>query len=260
VCIAYYLVLHDIEAKKEMLTSKTGASNTFWFPGRWIGGVSMVIAPLLLLSAELVLLPFDFFFPQQLKAFAEHPIRISTGYSLFLAGNILLWPAILTLTHLIGRTKPGWALWGGSFVMFGLFARTFHYGINHLAFQLVNIQGVEQATKTMAASYGAFHIVATLSMCILLGWIILAIGAYLSGTLGLIRAITLAGMSALMLGVLKGSSVVTVLVTLGLCIALVPLGIVILTERPRPGIRNVLVWSVLIILLIGIMYFLGQAG
>lgn len=243
-----------------MTATKTDISDSFWFPGRWIGGISMVIAPLLLLSAEIVLLPFDFFFPQQLKAFAEQPFRISSGYSLFLAGNILLWPAILTLTNLIGRTKPGWAMWGGSFVMFGLFARTFHYGINHLALQLVNIQGVEQATKTVAGSYGAFHIVATLSMCILLGWVILAIGAYLSGTLSLLRAIPLAVMSALMLGVLKGSSVMAVIATLGLCIALVPLGIEMLTEKPRPGIRSILLWFVLIIALIGIMFFLGQAG
>lgn len=242
--------------------SKTyiSASNTFWFPGRWIGGLSMVLAPILLLSAEILLLPFDFFFPQQLKAFAEQPFRISTGYSLFLAGNILLWPAIMTLTHMIGRTKPGWATWGGTFVMFGLFARTFHYGINHLAFQLVNIQGVEQATKTMADSYGAFHIIATLSMCILLGWIILAIGAYLSGTLNIIRAIALAIMSALMLGILKGSSIMAVIATSGLCIALVPLGIEILIDKPRPGIRNVLVWALLIIVMLTIMFFLGQAG
>lgn len=238
----------------------TSASNTFWFPGRWIGGLSMAIAPLLLLSAEIVLLPFDFFFPQQLKAFAEHQIRVTSGYNLFLTGNILLWPAILTLTNLIGRTKPGWALWGGTFVLFGLFARTFHYGVNHLAFQLVNIQGVEQATKTVSESYGAFHIVATLSMCILTGWTLLAIGAYLSGTLNLIRAIALASMSALMLGVLKGSSVVAVVVTAGLCMALVPLGIEILTDKPRPSLRNVLIWTLLISVLITIMFFLGQAG
>ncbi|RFS17087.1 hypothetical protein [Emticicia sp. C21] len=235
-------------------------NTTFWFPGRWIGGLSLVIAPLLLLLAEVVLLPFDFFFPQQLKAFAEYPVRISSGYSLFLAGNILLWPAILTLTHLIGRTKPGWAFWGGSFVMFGLFTRTFHYGINHLAFQLVHIQGVEQATKTIAGSYGGFHIVATFSMCIVLGWIILAIGAYLSGTLILIRAIALAVMSALMLGVLKGSSTMAVIATSGLCIALVPLGISILTDKPRPSVRSILVWSLLIIILVAIMFISGQAG
>jgi hypothetical protein len=56
-------------------------------------------------------------------------------------------------------------------------------------------------------SYGAFHAVSGLSGAIVFGWIILAIGAYLSGTLGRIRSIALALMSALMIGVLKGSSV-----------------------------------------------------
>jgi hypothetical protein len=39
------------------------------------------------------------------------------SYNFFLAGNIALWPATLTLTRLIGAKKPQWALWGGAFVM-----------------------------------------------------------------------------------------------------------------------------------------------
>ena len=95
---------------------------------------------------------------------------------------------------------------GGIFVILGLFARTFQGGINHLAFQLVNIQGLEPATKTIAESYGAFNIIATLNGTIMFGWLILAIGSYLSGTLGLFRSIALALMAALMSGVLKGTS------------------------------------------------------
>ncbi|RAJ90008.1 hypothetical protein LX87_05574 [Larkinella arboricola] len=111
----------------------------FWFPGRWLGAISMSIAPLLLLMAELLRVQFDFFFTQQLIAFDQQPTRLLTVYSLFLAGNILLWPAVLTLTNLVEQKAPAWALWGGSFVLLGLFARTFHYGVNHLAFQLVKV-------------------------------------------------------------------------------------------------------------------------
>ncbi|GAB3998812.1 hypothetical protein GCM10028807_47490 [Spirosoma daeguense] len=236
------------------------ATTTFWFPGRWVGGISLIIAPILLLLAELLRIPFDFFFPQQLKAFQEHPTQLTTAYSLFLAGNILLWPAIATLAHKIGQTRPGWALWGATFVIMGLFARTFHYGINHLAFQLVNIQGLQQATKAVADSYGAFHIVATLSAAIMVGWVILAIGAYLSGTFGLVRSLALALMSALMLGVLKGSSPVSTLATAGLCVALIPLGVNVLNDGPKPTAQRIAGWVLLIIMLVGLMYFLGQAG
>ncbi|GAB3935850.1 hypothetical protein [Larkinella terrae] len=231
-----------------------------WFPGRWVGGVSLVIAPLLLLAGELLRFPFDFFFPSQLKAFDQHPVQLTTAYSLFLSGNILLWPAIGTVAKLIGRSKPGWAVWGGTLVILGLFARTFHYGINHLAFQLVRVQNLEQATKAVADSYGAFHVVSVLSGAIMAGWVVLAIGAYQSGTLGLIRSVALGAMSALMLGVLKGSSAVSVLATSGLCVALIPLGFKVLTGGPKPEIRTVLLWSAGMIALVVGMYFFGQAG
>ena len=147
---------------------QTVAAEGFWFPGRWIGAVSLILSPLLLLAATLLRLPFHFFFPQQLQAFDQYPIWMQTAYSLFLAGNLLLWPAILTLTHLIGKVKPAWAIWGGTMVMLGLFARTFHAGIDHMAFQLVDILHLQAATKVVASSYGAFHIVSALSACIYL--------------------------------------------------------------------------------------------
>ena len=232
----------------------------FWFPGRWLGGLSMVIAPVLLLSAEILRIKYNFFFPDQLLAFEQNPARLTTAYSLFLAGNILLWPAIMTLSKLIGQKKPGWALWGGTFVILGLFARTFHYGVNHLAFQMVKVQNLETATKAVADSYGAFHIVATLSSAIMFGWIIMAIGSYLSGTLGILRSVALGLMAALMLGVLKGSSPMSVISTSGLCVALVPLGIKVLTHGPNPGIKAISGRLLLTIILLSAMFFLGQAG
>ncbi|GAB3327040.1 hypothetical protein GCM10027299_27020 [Larkinella ripae] len=242
------------------LKNDVPALPVFWFPGRWIGGISMIIGPLLLLAAELLRIQFDFFFPQQLKAFDEHPTQLITAYSCFLAGNILLWPAVLTLTTLIGPKAPAWAYWGGSLVMLGLFARTFHYEINHLAFQLVEVQNLKLAIQAVADSYGAFHIVSSLSGAILFGWVILAIGAYRSGVLGPVGAIGLGLMSALMLGVLKGASPVSVLSTFGLGIAFVPLGRKVLITGPVPKRRAVLSWSFLMLSLAILMYFFGQAG
>jgi hypothetical protein len=232
----------------------------FWFPGRWVGGTAMILGPIFLFVGALLRIQFHYFFPQQLAAFAEHPTQIAASYSAFLAGNILLWPAIVTLARLIGLTRPGWAVWGGAFVIFGLFARVFHAGIDHLAFQMVRVQGLELATKTVAGSYGAFHIVSMLNPFIFFGWIALAIGAYLSGTLGRFRSIALGLMSALMIGVLKGSSLVSVVVIGGLCVALVPLGIKVLRDGPTPSYRTILGWSVLMIGLVIALFFLGQAG
>lgn len=232
----------------------------FWFPGRWIGGTSMILAPIVLFTGVLLRMRFHFFFPQQLAAYGDHPTLMVTSYNFFVIGNILMWPAIITLARMVGQKRIQLALWGGTFVIFGLFARTFHGGIDHLAFQLVRVQGLKPATEAVADAYGAFNIIATLNGTIVFGWIILAIGAYLSGTLGLVRSIAFGLMAALMIGVLKGSSWVSVMATAGLCIALVPLGVKVLKDGPTPGYKAVVGWLLVIIALVAILYFTGQLG
>jgi len=234
--------------------------NDFWFPGRWVGGIALVLAPVLLLTGVLLRIRFPFFFPEQLAAYQSSPTLIFASYSAFLAGNIVLWPAVITLARLIGLTRPSWAIWGGSFVIFGLFARTFHAGIDHLAFQLVNVQGLDSAVAAISESYGAFHIVSVLSGTIMLGWVLLAIGAFLSGILGAVRAVALGLMAILMLGVLKGSTVVSVVATTGLCVAMCPLGISVLKDGRRPALREVLFWLSVVILVVTLLFFFGQAG
>jgi hypothetical protein len=220
----------------------------------------MIVAPILLLAGVLLRIQFRFFFPQQLEAYQEHPTLISASYNLFLAGNIALWPAIVVLATMIGAKRPGWALWGGAFATFGLFARTFHAGADYLAFQMVRLQGVPIATQTVAGSYGAFHIVSALNGPILFGWLILAIGAYLSKTLGLVRSIALGLMSALMMGVVKGSSATSAVAAGGLCVALVPLGVQVLRAPPTPPLRTVLGWTAAVVVLLAALFFFGQLG
>lgn len=91
----------------EPLKADSSDTEAFWFPGRWVGGTTMILAPILLLTGELLRVQFNFFFPQQLKAFELHPTLLTTSYSFFLAGNILLWPAIATVAKLVGHKKPG---------------------------------------------------------------------------------------------------------------------------------------------------------
>ena len=144
--------------------------------------------------------------------------------------------------------------------MFGLFARTFHGGADHLAFQLVRLHDVESATKTVAGSYSAAHVVSALTPAIVFGWIVLAIGAYLAGVLGGFRSIALASMSALMIGVLKGSTLVSIVATSGLSIALVPIGVSLLVEHPRPTARQVMAWTAMTLAMTALFIVAGQAG
>lgn len=223
------------------------SNNTFWFPGRWVGGGSLIIGPMLILIGILLRSPFYYFFDAQLKAYTEHPMIIIGSYSCFVLGNILLWPAIITLARSIGMEYPNLAIWGGCLVILGLFARTFHGGIDHLAFQLVDTKGVEMTTKVVEESYGAFHIVRYLNGAIVAGWVVLAIGAYRSKILGRFQSISLSIMAILPLGTLKGTRIESIIGTILLCISLIPLGFKIISDGPRPSRRSI-IWTVIFII------------
>ncbi|WP_147533282.1 hypothetical protein [Bacillus marasmi] len=126
------------------------------FLGRWLGGLSLIIAPVLLVISALLRIQFNFFFPDQLAAYDTHPTLMLTSYSLFLIGMILLFPAILILVQLISRKMPRLGLWGGLLVIVGLFARAFHSGVDHFAFQIVESEKVEVAANFVGEFYGMF--------------------------------------------------------------------------------------------------------
>lgn len=230
------------------------------FPGRWVGGTSMVLGPLLMLAGALLRARFHFFYPDQLAAYERHPTLMATAYGLFAAGTVLLWPAVAVVAARIGGRSAGWGLWGGGLVMFGLFARTFHAGVDHLAFQLVRSQGVEAATEAVSAGYGAFHVFAALNSAALAGWIFLAVGAWRTRVLGPVRATALGLAAALPLGVLKGTTPLSLVALAGLCAGLVPLGLELLREGPRPSRRAVLRWVPLTLVALGLTVLVGQAG
>lgn len=100
----------------------------------------------------------------------------------------------------------------------------------------------------------------SLNATIFFGWIVLAIGAYRSGKLGLPRSIALGMMAALMMGVLKGSLPTSVIATAGLSIALAPLGAKVLLEPPRPKVQHFIMWIVFLVILFAVLIFTGQLG
>ncbi|MGD6993566.1 hypothetical protein [Sutcliffiella horikoshii] len=80
------------------------------------------------------------------------------------------------------------------FTILGLIGRVFHGGIDHMAFQLVDVQSLALAKNAVSDSYHAFHIVRYFNGMMMFGWMLLAIGAYRSNTIGLIRSVALASM------------------------------------------------------------------
>lgn len=207
--------------------------DAFWGPARRLGGLSLLIAPCLVLIGELLRLGIHFYFPQQLAAYASAPVRITASYSSFVLGVVLVWPGILVLAALIGMRKPGWGWWGGGVTMVGVMTRVFHEGVNHQAFQIVDTLGLAAATEAVTDSYGAFYVLGAGLLAIPLGWFILGFGAYRAGVLGWLPALLLAQMGVHSNGVLKGSDWGSVITTLGWCLALVPLGLQLLRSSRR---------------------------
>ncbi|GID97899.1 hypothetical protein ACFQFC_17700 [Amorphoplanes digitatis] len=237
------------------------ARGSFSFPGPWLGGVSLIAGPLLLLTGTLLRLGVPFFFPDQLTAYGERPELIATAYAMFLAGTVALWPGVVAVAARVGVTRPGWAVWGGSLVVFGLFARAFHYGVNTFAFALADSVGVSAATQAVGAYYGRREwVVSSLTAAVMIGWIVLAIGCYLSGTLRAVPAVALGLMSGLMIGVLKGSTWASAVQVAGLVVAFVPLGVTLLRGADRPSRRAVLRTVPLVLLFIAGSVVLGQLG
>ncbi|MFG2059251.1 hypothetical protein ACGFI9_35065 [Micromonospora sp. NPDC048930] len=237
------------------------AERSVTFPGPWLGGVSLIVGPCLLLTGTLLRLGVPFFFPHQLAEYQRQPTLISAAYAMFLSGTIALWPGIAAVATRVGVTRPAWALWGGSLVMFGLFARAFHYGVNTFAFALVDSAGLNTATQAVSVYYGYREWVASsLTMAVMLGWIVLAIGCFLSRTLRLLPAIALALMSGLMVGVLKGSTWASAVQVAGLAVAFVPLGLTFLRSANRPSPRAAWLTMPLLLLFIAGSIVFGQLG
>ena len=230
------------------------------FPGRWVGGTAMVLGPLLMLAGAALRSRVHFFYPDQLAASAERPLLMSAAYGLFAAGNVLLWPAVVVLASRIGARHPGWGLWGGLLAVSGLFARAFHAGVDHLAFQLVRAEGVDAATSVVSTGYGAFHVFSALNLAILAGWVVLAVGAWRAGVLGPARAVALGLTAALPLGVLKGTTPLSLVALAGLCVALVPLGLSLWREDPRPRRATSVRWAATAALSLAALVLLGRAG
>jgi hypothetical protein len=214
------------------------------FPGRWVGGVSLILGPVLILTGALLRIQFHFFAPQQLTAFEAHPNLITAAYSCYAVGSVTLCFGIISLATFIGTWNRVWGIWGGSLAILGLFTRTFHAGIDHMAFQLVQVQSRDLAWQVVSDSYRAFHVFRHLNGTIMAGWIVLAIGAYRSGTLDLFRSIALGLMVMVPFGTLKGTEIRAIGI-IGLCIALIPLGIAMLRNGP-PLSKRAIFWIITI--------------
>ncbi|UJW30390.1 hypothetical protein L3Q67_35080 [Saccharothrix sp. AJ9571] len=235
-----------------------------WFPGRVIGGAALVLGPLVWwagLFLRYLALRSGAFTPEQLAEFAGQPFAarsqlaaylanpglVTAGYACFAAGALLLWPAFATLARIVAARAPVLARWGGALVVLGLFGRLYFAGVDQTAFHLAASQGLDRATDFVLAhyaeiSYGPWRVGVTASACKYLGMLLLAVGAFRSGTFGLGRCLVLLWAGTLWGGVLKAVHLADLFEYGALCLVFLPLGIRVLRDRvvelraePRPS-------------------------
>jgi hypothetical protein len=217
------------------------------FPGRWLGGVCLILGPLLALTGALLRVQFHYFAPQQLHAYEAHPDLLTAAYSAYSMGWVVLCFGVLALVHRIAAWNRNWAFWGGALALLGLFNRTFNAGVDHMAFQMAAVLGADPAFSVVSDTYRAFHFFRYLNGSTMLGWPLLAIGAYRAGVLGPVRSAALALMFMLPFGTLKGTEIRSIAIV-GLCAALLPLGIRTLRDGP-PLSRRAKAWIFALVLI-----------
>jgi hypothetical protein len=227
---------------------------TGW-PGSRFGAAALIVAPLLLLAGEAVRSGHDYFFPAQLAAMASVPGTILTSYALYTAGLVLMIPAFLALTGLIGRERPGWAFWGATIAVVGSTVRIFQEGISFLSLQLVPAQGLQAATTAVSDTYQSWYVLQTLDGSDNLAWAVLAIGAYRARVLGWVPALGVAFMMTHYSGVLKGTDFSTLTGAVLLAAVFVPLG-VSLWRRAEPVSRKVWWGGVVSVALLAAQYLI----
>ncbi|MER5646187.1 hypothetical protein [Streptosporangium sp. NPDC002524] len=239
---------------RERRTTPDTVHRDVWFPGRLIGGVALVAGPIVwfagLLLRHLVLhsgiftseqlarfgeQPFAA--PAQLAAYARDPALVTAGYAAFCAGAVLLLFAIVTFARVIATRCPGLASWGAGLFVLGLFSRLYFTGVEQTLFQLTGPLGLDRTTGLamdlyVDISYGPWLVPVLCSAGAYPGTLLLAVGAYRSGTFGLVRCLLVLGWGTLWGGVLKESQLLDVVGAGLACLAFVPLGVRVLRGGP----------------------------
>jgi hypothetical protein len=228
---------------------------TDW-PGSRFGAIALIVAPLLLLAGESVRWGHHYFYPAQLAAMVSAPGTILTSYALYTAGLVLMIPAFLALAGLIRKERPGWAFWGAMIAIVGSTVRIFQEGISFLSLQLVDVQGLQVATKAVSDTYGAWYVLETLNGSDNLAWAVLAIGAYRARVLGWVPTIGVAFMMTHYSGVLKGTDLNSLTGAVLLAAVFVPLGIS-LWLRAAPVSRKVWWGGVAAVALLAAQYLIA---
>lgn len=215
----------------ESASTQSVAGNSF--PGPLVTGVAMIAGPLLaIVGLALSIGIYKFKGADMISAMAAHHVRAGFAINISVASMVVLLIAVIALAHSITEGAPRWGRWGGVVTIIGLMGPIFFEGIFWGSYQITaSAYQAAGAHLIDHANVIPSNVINVSAPCIVIGWIILGIGAYKAGVLPKWRAVCLG------LGCLLAPALAAAIVPLGiiagvlLALALVPLGAQTLAAR-----------------------------
>ncbi|MDQ3958521.1 MAG: hypothetical protein M3273_09390 [Actinomycetota bacterium] len=170
---------------------------------------------------------------EQLRNIAEAETTTAIGFGLLVAAYVLLAFGLFTLAGEVYERRRRLAAWGGSLAIAALFGLVFFTGIGHVQQQAAILDDPSVIVEVLEND-DAFTPVIFLPV-LMLGFPLLAYGAYRADVLPWWGALGLAMILLLPVGVIGGIPVVALIATVGVAAACVPLGLRLWARGPEPA-------------------------
>jgi hypothetical protein len=197
------------------------------FPGRSVTGLCMIVAPLLAILGSL--LPIGIYHAKGadfVAGMAGHHLRGEFTFNFAVAGTILLIFAIIGMAQAIAQVRPRLGQTAGVLVIIGLCGPLFFNGVYFGGFQLTDPSTQSIAGKMMdQAQIIPSNIINISGPALVIGFILLGIGAAKAGVLPRWQAWALGLTCIVPVGFISGFIVIAAIGFVCAALALLPFGL-----------------------------------
>jgi hypothetical protein len=217
-------------------TGAVSAANKelYTFPGSAMTGACMIAGPILaVVSSVSAIGSYHSRGADFAGAMAAHPLQAVIGMNMDVVAIVLLFFAVIGLAQAISAVRPQLGRTGGILTLLGLFGPIFFPGVYFGAFQLANAGNQAAAALLIDRAHIPSTVVNLCGPALVIGFILLAIGAVKAGVLGKARAWALGATCLIPAGFISGYIVISALAFACTAVALVPMGIGILRARKQ---------------------------
>jgi len=204
------------------------------FPGPLVSGISLVVSPILaIVGTGLAIGDYSESGSVFAADMARHHGLLVTGINISITGVTLGLFVVIFLAQAICTTHPRLGRAAGVLAIIGLMGPMFFEGIFWGASHVVDTTAHQNVAATLIdrSNMVPTTIDNVSGPCLLVGFILLAVGTAKSGVLSTPRSWALGVTCLIPFGFISGYIIISTIAFVGLAIAVVPLGIQVLRER-----------------------------